>query len=222
MKIVDWAVYTPDTRYHVFVEIKTDTGVSGWGSAYSERGQVVGALAWLRRFVMGENPLEIKRVTEKLHQITFWVGRGGAMTNAISAIDLALWDIAGKTYKQPGSVLLGGARRSSVPVYGSVLFRPVDSLETRIAALLERGFRAVKLGWDPFFRGSLAADEHLIKTARKTVGDDVTLLIDAGGSSPYWHHRQKMRSTAQKCWQRMACTGLKNRLRPMIWRGMPC
>src|SRR5260370_41563984 len=76
MKIVDWKVYTPDKNFHVFLELQTDTNLTGWGAAYSEREQVLGALGWLKRFVIGENPLEMERVTEKLPQITFLLGRG--------------------------------------------------------------------------------------------------------------------------------------------------
>ena len=90
MKITEWKIYAPDKNFHVFVELLTDAGVSGWGAGYSERAQILGALDWLKRFVVGENPLEIERVTEKLHQVTFWVGRGGAMTHAISAVNIAL------------------------------------------------------------------------------------------------------------------------------------
>jgi L-alanine-DL-glutamate epimerase-like enolase superfamily enzyme len=191
MKIIDWTLHTPDERFHVFVEILTDTGVSGWGSAYSEKGQVVGALGWLKRFVVGQNPLEIERITERLHQITFWLGRGGAMTHAISAINLALWDVAGKALEQPVHVLLGGRRERSVPVYGSVLFRPVATMPERIDQMLQRGFRAIKLGWDPFCRGNVQDDEKLVQAARDAAGSDVTLLVDAGGSDPDWKLRFK-------------------------------
>lgn len=191
MIITDWKIYTPDKRFHVFINIETDVGVNGWGSAYSEKGQVLGALAWLKRFVIGENPLEIERVTERLHQITFWLGRGGAMTHAISAINLALWDATGKILKQPVHVLLGGRQRMSVPAYGSILFRPLQSLAERIQTMRERGFRTMKLGWDPFCHGTVADDERLVAAARKYAGDEVTLMIDAGGSSPHWHLRWK-------------------------------
>lgn len=191
MKIVDWTVYAPDRRFHVLLEVRTDDGTSGWGAAYSERGQAIGALAWLKRFVVGENPLEIERVTEKLHQVSFWVGRGGAMTHAISAVNIALWDLVGKVLGQPVSVLLGGRYQACVPAYGSVLFAPVDGLASRIDAMLQRGFGAIKLGWEPFGAASLAADEALVRAARRAAGDKTTLMIDAGGSAPFWPWRLK-------------------------------
>jgi D-galactarolactone cycloisomerase len=140
---------------------------------------------------VGENPLDIERITEKLHKLTFWVGRGGAMTHAISAINIALWDLAGKLLGQPVWRLLGGSYRSVVPVYGSILFRPVETLEQRIEEMLRSGFRAIKLGWDPFGRQALAEDEGLVRIARRAAGDGVRVMIDAGGSDPLWKLRYK-------------------------------
>lgn len=191
MKIVDWKLYTPDERFHVLIELISDTGVSGWGAAYSEKGQALGALAWLKRFVIGENPVEVERITEKLHAVSFWLARGGAMTHAISGINVALWDLAGKHLNQPVSALLGGAYRKAVPAYASVVFNPVETLPARMEAMLARGFRAVKLGWHPFASGTLAEDEALVKAARKALGDSTTLLIDAGGSRPFCKFRLK-------------------------------
>jgi len=171
--------------------LHTDEGITGWGAAYSLKGQVLGAFEWLRRFVIGENPLEVERVTEKLHQVSFWVGRGGAMTHAIRAVNIALWDLAGKILGQPVSVLLGGRYRSAVPTYGSVLFRPANTLSERIARIMGQGFRAIKLGWDPFGQGSLADDEKLVRIARQAAGDGTVLMVDAGGSSPFWNLRLK-------------------------------
>jgi L-alanine-DL-glutamate epimerase-like enolase superfamily enzyme len=175
----------------VFLEVNTDEGISGWGAAFSEKGQILGALDWLKRFVVGENPLEIERVTEKLHAVSFWPGRGGAMTHAISAINLALWDITGKALKQPVHVLLGGAHRRAIRAYASALFTPTSSLPKRIEEMRGRGFRTIKLGWEPFGRQALAEDEKLVRLARKTAGDDVRLFVDAGGSCPFWGIRFK-------------------------------
>jgi len=191
LKISDWTLYTPDKNFHVFLALHTDEGITGWGTSYSQKGQVLGAFEWLKRFVIGENPLEVERVTEKLHQITFWLGRGGAMTHAISAVNIALWDLAGKALGQPVSVLLGGRYRSAVPTYGSVLFHPVNTLVERIEGLMRRGFRALKLGWEPFGQQSLADDEKLVRAARKAAGDGMELMVDAGGSYPFWKWRFK-------------------------------
>jgi len=191
MRITDWTIHTPDRIRHVFIELHTDEGASGWGAVFSHMKQSRGALEWLKKFVVGENPLEVERVTEKLHEVSFWYGRGGAITHAISGINIALWDVAGKLLGQPVHTLLGGKHRDAVPVYGSVLFHPVETLPERIAEMRERGFGAMKLGWEPFGQEGLATDEMLVRTAREAAGDDVTLLVDAGGSYPFWRLRFK-------------------------------
>ena len=191
VRITDWNIYPVDKNYHVFLEVHTDHGTSGWGACYSEKGQVVGALNWLKRFVVGESPLETERLTEKLHQITFWLGRGGAMTHAISAVNLALWDLAGKILNQPVSVLLGGSFHRTVQAYGSILFVPLETLSRRIEEMKARGFRAIKLGWEPFGHQSPAQDEELVRQARAAAGDDIVLLLDMGGSYPFWKLRFK-------------------------------
>jgi D-galactarolactone cycloisomerase len=191
MKVVDWTLYAPDRNFHVFVELRGENGLSGWGAAYSQREQVLGAFGWLKRFVIGEDAIEVDRVTEKLHAVSFWLGRGGAMTHAISAINVALWDLAGKTLGTPVCALLGGRHRESVPVYGSVLFHPAKTISARIAKMKKRGFRAIKLGWDPFGRQSLSDDEKLVRAARRAAGPDTALMIDAGGSAPFWKMRYK-------------------------------
>ena len=74
----------------------------------------------LEPLLMGENALEPERVTEKLHQNTFWMGRGGTLTHTISGIDIAMWDILGKATGLPVSQLLGGNHRQKVKPYCSL------------------------------------------------------------------------------------------------------
>jgi len=77
LRISDWTLYTPDKNFHVFLALHIDEGITGWGAAYSETGQVLGALNWLKRFVVGQNPRESEPLTETLRVITFWGGGGG-------------------------------------------------------------------------------------------------------------------------------------------------
>ncbi len=72
--------------------------------------------------LIGETGLEPERVSEKLRQMTFWHGRGGAVEHAISGIDIALWDLLGKALSQPVSRLLGGNYRDRIKPYASILF----------------------------------------------------------------------------------------------------
>jgi L-alanine-DL-glutamate epimerase-like enolase superfamily enzyme len=130
-------------------------------------------------------------VSEKLHQMTFWQGRGGAVTHAISGLDIALWDVLGKATGQPVSRLLGGRYREQIKPYGSLLFEEPGRLRDTLHAVLARGFRAIKLGWGPFGRVDRQTDERLLRTAREAVGPDVELMVDAGGSAQFWPHGLK-------------------------------
>ncbi|MFO1021935.1 MAG: mandelate racemase/muconate lactonizing enzyme family protein [Planctomycetales bacterium] len=136
----------------------------------------------------GESALEPERVTEKLRQSSFWQGRGGSVEHAISGLDLALWDIFGKACKQPVSRLLGGNYRTRIKPYGSILFDEPEQLQITLETTVERGFKAIKLGWRPFGRRDSYFDEKLIHTARRAVGKDVDLMVDAGGSEQFWPH----------------------------------
>lgn len=181
----------PDENLHTLVEVVTDEGEVGLGSCFTTQKLVDASLGVVGPFVIGENALEPERVSEKLHQMGFWHGRGGALTTAIGGIDMALWDILGKATGQPVARLLGGYYRDRIKAYGSILFADPPILRERLETAVEKGFRAIKMGWSGFGRVSDAYDELLIKTARETVGDDVELLVDAGGAEEFWPHHYK-------------------------------
>ena len=132
--------------------------------------------------------MEPERVSELLRQSSFWQGRGGSVEHAISGIDIALWDIMGKACCQPVSRLLGGNYRQRIKPYGSILFDEPPALEAALHSVVARGFKAIKMGWRPFGRRNRKFDELLIQTARNTVGPEVELMVDAGGSEQFWPH----------------------------------
>ena len=109
----------------------------------------------------------------------------------LGALDIALWDIFGKVTKQPISRLLGGRYRDRIKPYGSLIMQHPDEFSPRLEAALARGFKAIKMGWGPFGRESRQKDELIVSTARQTVGPDVELMVDAGGSDRYWPHGYK-------------------------------
>ncbi|MCP4511053.1 MAG: mandelate racemase/muconate lactonizing enzyme family protein, partial [Fuerstiella sp.] len=162
--------------------------IIGYGSCFTSGKLVTGAVEMLWPLLKNESALEPERVSETLHQATFWQGRGGAVTHAISGIDIALWDIMGKACDQPISRLLGGNYRDRIKPYGSILFDEPDALARNLESVVGRGFRAIKMGWRPFGRRDRKFDELLVRTARQTVGDDIDLMVDAGGSEQFWPH----------------------------------
>lgn len=173
---------------HTLLEVVTDEGLKGVGSVYTSGALVEGAMGLLWPLLRNESALEPERVTEKLRQSTFWQGRGGSVEHTISGLDIALWDIFGKACGQPVSRLLGGNYRDRIKPYGSILFDEPDALKWKLEQVVSRGFKAIKMGWRPFGRRSRKFDEVLIQTARQTVGDDIELMVDAGGSEQFWPH----------------------------------
>jgi D-galactarolactone cycloisomerase len=181
----------PEDNVHTLIRVETDEGITGWGSVFTSKALVDGALQLLRPMYTGESAIEPERVSEKLHQFTFWQGRGGAVTHAISGIDIALWDILGQATGQPVARLLGGYYRTKIKPYGSILFDEPHKLREKLLEATHRGFKALKLGWNGFGRVSNKYDELLVRTARDTVGPDVEIMVDAGGSEQFWPHGYK-------------------------------
>jgi L-rhamnonate dehydratase len=183
----------------VIVRIETDAGITGVGEADSSP-TVVKALvdapeSWMRcrglaGMLVGEDPLHTERLWDAMYRGTLWMGRGGVTIEAISAVDLALWDIKGKVLGQPVHALLGGARRDTIPVYASMLFeQDVGLMRDRARRHVGEGYRAVKFGWGPM-GPDLATDIALVRAAREAIGPDAALLVDAGAP---WTAREAIR-----------------------------
>jgi D-galactarolactone cycloisomerase len=182
----------PEDNLHTLVEIETQDGLVGVGSCYTSAALVNASLEVLAPALIGESAIEPERVSEKLHQMTFWQGRGGAITHAISGIDIALWDLLGKASGQPVARLLGGYYRQRIMPYASVIFGwPPEAFSEMLQGLVERGFRAIKMGWGSFGLISRERDEMLVSTARNAVGDDIHLMVDAGASGQFWPNDYK-------------------------------
>jgi L-alanine-DL-glutamate epimerase-like enolase superfamily enzyme len=180
--------HEPQENLHTLIQVRTTDGLYGWGSCFTSGALIEGAVALLWPLLRHQSAVEPERVSETLRQSSFWQGRGGSVEHAISGIDIALWDIMGKACGQPVSRLLGGNYRSRIKPYGSILFDEPDQLRRKLEQVVASGFRAIKMGWRPFGRKSRKFDELLIRTARSTVGDDVELMVDAGGSEQFWPH----------------------------------
>lgn len=181
----------PEESVHTLIAVHTEDGIIGHGSAFTNGGLVEAALKVLEPLYRGENALEPERVTEKLHQNTFWMGRGGTLTHAISGIDIALWDVLGQALGQPVARLLGGIYRNRVMPYCSMLMEEPGRMGDVAAAYRSKGFRAFKIGWGPFGLGGAKCDEAIVRAARAAIGNDARLFVDAGASNAYWPHGLK-------------------------------
>jgi L-alanine-DL-glutamate epimerase-like enolase superfamily enzyme len=134
----------------------------------------------LRELLLGENPLETERLWQKMYRRTMYCGRRSVTITAMSAIDMALWDIKGKAYHEPIHRLLGGKQHDRILAYASILFGRDGEETAQIGRRWrEAGYQAVKFGWEPMGQ-SESIDLDLVRGARRGMGDDATLLIDAG------------------------------------------
>lgn len=181
----------PEDCVHTLISVHTDEGAVGLGSVFTNDALVRASLQVLEPLFKGENALEPERVSEKLHQNMFWLGRGGSITHTISGIDMALWDLLGKVTGQPVGRLLGGRYRERVQPYASVLMREPSKLHDYLLEVKSQGFRAFKIGWGPFGRINAATDEAIVRAAREAIGSESRLMVDAGGSDAFWPNGYK-------------------------------
>jgi L-rhamnonate dehydratase len=180
--------------YMGLVKVTTDAGITGYSdmeTAASVAKACVDSPKWsdaegmefmdgLRSLLLGQNPLEVERLWYRMYRGTIYFGRRGAALQAISAIDIALWDICGKAYGQPIHILLGGKWRDKVRAYGSTLFRPTpEAMREAAKGYMDQGFTAVKFGWGVFGKDRWL-DVQLVEAARETLGARNDLMVDTG------------------------------------------
>jgi len=179
--------------YLGIVKVSTDAGISGFSdieTAPTVAKAAIEAPQWseagmecfdgLASLLVGENPLETERLWYKMYRGSIYYGRRGVTLQAISAIDIALWDICGKFYGVPVHMLLGAKWRDKIRAYASTLFRPEPAaISEAVEVYLDQGFTAVKFGWGVFGKDK-KRDLELVEAARRALGDSHDLLIDTG------------------------------------------
>lgn len=177
------------TQDAFLVRIHTDEGIVGVGEAdtapFVARAMVEmpsshSLARGLREVLVGEDPLQVDLLWQRLFRASDHYGRRGAALHVISAIDIALWDIASRAAGRPVSELLGGRRVETVPVYASEVMPSTPDEVRRIAErVVEAGYSALKLGWGPL-GVDLGHDERLVRAAREVLGEDRCLMLDGG------------------------------------------
>ncbi len=192
MKITNlrhWLVHPGTGKNLCFVKVETDEGIHGWGECYTQSDrdrQVTAHLDALTRYVIGRDPLRIKDFTTKMFDD--FAARRLAMdyTSAVSGIEQALWDIAGKVAGLPVATLLGGAVHESLRVYANGWSGGKGGVELadRARAMVERGFDAIKFDpvpgpWRTFIdRETERRTVENVYAVREAVGDDVDILVE--------------------------------------------
>lgn len=189
LRLPDVAEKTAGTQDTLLVRIKTDAGIEGIGEVDSSprvSKAIIEApishtiVRGLKHVLIGADPLEHEVLWHRMYQATVYMGRHAAVIHTMAGIDVALWDIKGKAFGQPVHTLLGGAFRNRIRAYASILFGRTPAETTEIGRRwVERGFTAIKFGWEPMGQDE-RTDIALVEQARRGVGDDTLLLIDAG------------------------------------------
>ena len=192
MKITDIKTFAVDcfrTNW-VFVKVYTDEGISGVGEAtleYKEKA-LIGAVEHIREVLVGQNPLNVEKHFHDIYRDAYWRG-GAVLMSALSAVEMALWDILGKSLGVPVYQLLGGKMRDEVRIYVNGWFagaKTPEQFAEKAKIAVQRGVTAMK--WDPFGKAYLEISNRDLDTAlrcvaavREAVGDQVDLLIEGHG-----------------------------------------
>ena len=205
-KIIPWLVRVDRVYWgeFLFVEVRTDAGISGWGEITTTtkpaNRAVAAILRQLNELLVGDDPRRIEHIWHKTFRSFTYMGSRGATSHVVSGIDIALWDIAGKLHGVPIYELLGGAVRDDVLLYthpDQSKFTSKEGVVAEIRRILDTGHDAIK--FDPFPTYELRSSEphgylqgylskrgereaaELTELIRQTVGPEVEVLIDAHG-----------------------------------------
>ncbi len=168
----------------LIVEVTTDDGLVGIGNAALAPLVTKQAIdQHLKPLLLGANPWDIEFLWQHMYRKTIAFGRRGIGMAAISAVDIALWDLLGKAAKQPVYRLLGGRTKPRIPVYASRLYAsPLPQLAAEAQRYKDDGYKAMKLrfGWGPVDGAEgMRRNLDLVRTVRQTVGDEIDVMADA-------------------------------------------
>lgn len=186
-------------RNQLIVKVETDDGIYGWGeSGLSGREQaVMGAIRHFERIIVGQDAFNIGSIWQLLYRSQYFEG-GRVLQAAISAIDIALYDIKGKALGQPVYQLLGGKHRNFVPTFASTASTEFSSTLAQAISLKERGWDCIRVfpdcgnltTFDP--RRHIGETARMCRDVREALGEDIVLGID-------WHHRLSVAEAASFC-----------------------
>jgi L-alanine-DL-glutamate epimerase-like enolase superfamily enzyme len=176
-------------RHYTIVRIRTDQGIDGWGYCYggNRAGQLVTAFVrdFYRDHLLGSDPRAVEDLWSRMYRDAVLVGRKGAAVRALSAIDIALWDIKSKAAGLPLYRALGGGEVETVPCYASGGYywpdKHPDTVADEVAEYVEAGFTAVKIKvGQPDHHGEV---RRALK-AREAIGTETILMMDANNAWP--------------------------------------
>ena len=179
------------TRRTVLVEVITQDGVSGWGEAIAMWPEACKAVALiieegLQPAIKGMDATDTERVWQKMREHVWWYGEGGLASLAISGVDIALWDIAGKVAGKPIYALLGGLKQERLLANASshVNKKGEAACVAEVEGFFAAGFSSTKLGFGKKGESNIGGDPdrdvHFIQSLRAALGDAAEILVDIG------------------------------------------
>ncbi|ELY60038.1 mandelate racemase/muconate lactonizing protein [Natronococcus jeotgali DSM 18795] len=172
----------PDEMTIAFITIKTDQGITGYGETGYLHPQATESFVndHIAPILIGKNPLNNERIWDLLYTKLNPRAQTGVWSTAVSAVDIALWDIKGKQYGEPVWRLLGGAN-DSVPVYYTIgqAIRDKDRLADIATQLVSEGAERIKIVVGKGEWSSPTVDAERVTAVREAIGDDIGLAIDA-------------------------------------------
>ena len=176
------------------IRIHTDAGITGIGEAHTSPSVLKAIIdapvshlttQGLKPLLIGQDPLRINALWNTMYDHTASYGRRGAVMQAISGIDIALWDLLGKATGQPLHQLLGGKLRDSIPAYASDLTPATpDAMIAQARRHADAGFTGIKFGWGGL-GGDVKSDAKWVGEIRKALGPDIALMLDMGTPVPF-------------------------------------
>ena len=172
-------------RFHEWLicEVETTDGLIGIGNA-ALAPQIVKKTIdiYLKNLVIGEDPFDYAYLWEKMYRRTHAWGRKGLGITAISAIDIAIWDLIGKITKKPIFKLLGGRTKEKIPVYASKLYsQPIKELQKEADSYVKQGFNMFKMrfGWGPKDGAEgVKKNLELVEAVREVIGYNTDLMLE--------------------------------------------
>ena len=192
--------------WQLLIRVATDEGLTGWSdvetlapaavSIIAGEGMATVGFQTLGSLLIGENPLDVERLWDKLYIGSAYYGRRGIAMHCMSALDNCLWSIRAQAAGMPLAELLGGRRRDKVMAYASTLFRSTpDGMIEAANGYIDKGYRAVKFGWGVFGQDP-GLDRELVAAARQALGPDRHLMVDPGWYPTVTPNRMQPRSRA--------------------------
>jgi L-rhamnonate dehydratase len=173
------------------IRVSTDEGITGIGEVESLAPAIQAIVnsdhahshaCGLRKLLLGKDPTRTQELWRLMYDSTDYIGRRGLVMHAIGGIDIALWDIKGQAEGKPISELLGGERRQRIEAYGTIypMAGTVDGVEQQVEDAMRRlNLRNIKFAADPWWMHDLDATANLLRAARRTIGKEGKLIIDA-------------------------------------------